>query len=45
MWQSLSHHQAGGRKITGWSFHADIPKFYLPPKEGVYENMEASSII
>lgn len=28
-------------KLPGKEFHADIPDFYLPPKEEVYNNMEA----
>ena len=28
-------------KLPGGVFHADVPDFYLPPKEEVYNNMEA----
>ena len=45
MWQSLRIiHQALDKlkKLDDKkSFHADIPSFYLPPKEEVYNNMEA----
>lgn len=45
MWQSLSIIRQAVDKIKNLpdkkSFHADIPSFYLPPKEEVYNNMEA----
>ena len=45
MWQSLSIIRQAIDKIKNLqdkkSFHADIPSFYLPPKEEVYNNMEA----
>ena len=45
MWQSLSIIRQAIEKIEKLedkhSFHADIPSFYLPPKEEVYNNMEA----
>ena len=45
MWQSLSIIRQALDKIKNLpdkkSFHADIPSFYLPPKEEVYNNMEA----
>ncbi len=44
MWESLSIINQAIEKIkkepTG-IFHADVPAFYLPPKEDVYNNMEA----
>ncbi len=44
MWQSLRIIEQALEKIakepTG-IFHADVPEFYLPPKEQVYNNMEA----
>lgn len=42
MWQSLRIiEQALKNMPREGGFHADIPEFYLPPKEEVYNNMEA----
>mgnify|MGYP001572005574 CR=1 FL=1 len=44
MWESLSIIQQAMEKIKqipDKTFHADVPDFYLPPKEEVYNNMEA----
>ncbi|HRI80008.1 MAG TPA: NADH-quinone oxidoreductase subunit D [Cyclobacteriaceae bacterium] len=41
MWQSLSIIRQAIDKMPQGPFHADIPDFYLPPKENVYNNMEA----
>ncbi len=45
MWQSLSIIRQALDKLKGLkdksSFHADLPSFYLPPKEEVYNSMEA----
>ena len=45
MWQSMSIIKQAVDKLKNLkdkkSFHADIPSFYLPPKEEVYNNMEA----
>ena len=42
MWQSLSIiNQAIKKMPEGGTFHATVPDFYLPPKEDVYNNMEA----
>ena len=44
MWQSMRLiEQALGKieKESSEIFHADVPEFYLPPKEEVYNNMEA----
>ena len=45
MWQSLSIIRQALEKLKNLpdkkTFHADIPSFYLPPKEEVYNNMEA----
>ena len=45
MWQSLSIIRQAMEKLEKLedqtSFHADVPSFYLPPKEDVYNNMEA----
>jgi len=44
MWQSLRLIEQALSKIEkepGDIFHADVPEFYLPPKEEVYNNMEA----
>jgi len=41
MWQSLSIIKQAIKNLPDGSFHADIPDFYLPDKEEVYNNMEA----
>jgi NADH-quinone oxidoreductase subunit D len=44
MWQSLRLIQQALDKVEKEPsdiFHADVPEFYLPPKEEVYNNMEA----
>ena len=41
MWQSLSIIRQAIDKMPDGPFHADVPEFYLPPKEEVYNNMEA----
>ncbi|MGZ3766930.1 MAG: NADH-quinone oxidoreductase subunit D [Mucilaginibacter sp.] len=44
MWQSLRLIEQALKKIEGEPadiFHADVPEFFLPPKEEVYNNMEA----
>ena len=45
MWESLSIIRQALEKLKAipdkTTFHADIPAFYLPPKEEVYNNMEA----
>ncbi len=44
MWQSLRLIEQALTKIAKEPsdiFHADVPEFYLPPKEEVYNNMEA----
>src|ERR1700744_3369996 len=44
MWQSLRLIEQALKKIENEPsdiFHADVPEFYLPPKEEVYNNMEA----
>ena len=41
MWQSLSIIRQAIDKMPDGPFHADVPDFYLPPKEEVYNNMEA----
>lgn len=45
MWESLSIIKQAMKAIKdmppGGPFHADVPDFYLPPKEEVYNNMEA----
>jgi NADH-quinone oxidoreductase subunit D len=43
MWQSLSIIEQAMKKIDRKEpvFHADVPEFFLPPKEEVYNNMEA----
>ena len=48
MWQSLRMiEQALAMKLEKEPtdiFHADVPDFYLPPKEEVYNNMEALNL-
>ncbi|HEY8512502.1 MAG TPA: NADH dehydrogenase (quinone) subunit D [Cyclobacteriaceae bacterium] len=41
MWQSLSIIRQAIEKLPEGPYHADVPEFYLPPKEQVYNNMEA----
>ncbi|HVA97575.1 MAG TPA: NADH dehydrogenase (quinone) subunit D [Bacteroidia bacterium] len=41
MWQSISIIKQALKKMPEGSFHADVPDFYLPPKELVYNQMEA----
>jgi len=41
MWQSLSIMRQAIDKLPDGPYHAEIPDFYLPPKEEVYNNMEA----
>ena len=41
MWQSLNIIQQAITKMPKGPYHAEIPDFYLPPKEEVYNNMEA----
>ncbi len=41
MWQSLKIINQAIAKLPEGPHHADIPDFYLPPKEEVYNNMEA----
>lgn len=44
MWQSLSIIRQALDKLSKMPadvFHAEVPEFYLPPKEEVYNNMEA----
>jgi NADH-quinone oxidoreductase subunit D len=41
MWQSLKIIQQAIDKLPDGPYHATVPEFYLPPKEEVYNNMEA----
>lgn len=41
MWESLSIIKQAIKNLPDGPFHADVPEFYLPPKEEVYNNMEA----
>ena len=41
MWQSLSIIDQAIKKMPAGAMHADLPDFFLPPKEQVYNNMEA----
>ncbi|MDI9870261.1 NADH dehydrogenase (quinone) subunit D [Flectobacillus roseus] len=41
MWQSLRIIQQAMDNLPEGSYHADAPHYYLPPKQEVYNNMEA----
>jgi NADH-quinone oxidoreductase subunit D len=41
MWQSLNIIKQAIDKLPDGPYHAAVPEFYLPPKEEVYNNMEA----
>ena len=41
VWQSLRIIQQALDKMPTGPYHADVPDYYLPPKEMVYNNMEA----
>ncbi|MFN8294797.1 MAG: NADH dehydrogenase (quinone) subunit D [Chitinophagales bacterium] len=41
MWQSLRIIEQAVKNIPGGDFHADLPEFYLPEKQDVYNKMEA----
>ena len=41
MWQSLNIIKQAIDKLPDGPFHARVPEFYLPPKEEVYNDMEA----
>jgi NADH-quinone oxidoreductase subunit D len=41
MWESYKILKNAFENIPEGSFHADVPEIYLPPKEDVYNNMEA----
>lgn len=41
MWESLSIIEQAVKNMPEGDFHAVLPEFYLPPKEEVYNNMEA----
>ncbi len=41
MWESMSIIEQAIKNLPDGNFHADLPEFYLPPKEEVYNNMEA----
>lgn len=41
MWQSLKIIEQAIKNLPDGSFYAKVPDFYLPPKEEVYNNMEA----
>jgi NADH-quinone oxidoreductase subunit D len=41
IWQSLSIIKQALQKMPDGPHHADVPDFYLPPKEQVYNHMEA----
>jgi len=41
MWQSLRIIEQAFNNLPAGDYHADVPEFYLPPKEEVYNYMEA----
>ena len=41
MWQSMKIIKQAIDKLPEGPYHATVPEFYLPPKEEVYNNMEA----
>jgi NADH-quinone oxidoreductase subunit D len=41
MWQSLNIIRQAIKNLPKGPHHADVPDFYLPPKNEVYNNMEA----
>ena len=41
VWQSVKIIQQAMDKLPSGPYHADVPDYYLPPKEDVYQNMEA----
>ena len=41
MWQSLRIIEQALKNMPEGPLHADVPNFFLPPKEEVYNNMEA----
>lgn len=41
MWQSIRIIEQALKNLPTGPYHADVPEFYLPPKESVYEYMEA----
>lgn len=41
MWQSLSIIKQAIKNLPEGPYYAEVPEFYLPPKEEVYNNMEA----
>jgi NADH-quinone oxidoreductase subunit D len=41
IWQSFSIIQQALNNLPEGDFKADVPEFYLPPKQDVYNNMEA----
>ena len=41
MWESLKIIQQALDNLPQGKYYADVPEFYLPPKEDVYNNMEA----
>lgn len=40
MWQSISIIKQAMQKMPKGNFFADVPEFYLPPKDAVYNTME-----
>ncbi|GGC83186.1 NADH-quinone oxidoreductase subunit D [Flavobacterium lutivivi] len=41
VWESISIIKQALAKLPDGPYHADVPDYYLPPKEDVYHNMES----
>jgi len=41
IWESLRIIEQALKKMPEGSFHANVPEYYLPPKQNVYNDMEA----
>lgn len=41
VWESMKIIRQALEKMPEGPYHADVPEYYLPPKEDVYNNMEA----
>ena len=41
VWESLKIIRQAIDKLPNGAYHADVPDYYLPPKEDVYHNMES----
>jgi len=41
IWESIGIIEQALKNLPSGDFHADVPEYYLPPKQEVYHNMEA----